>query len=358
MTFNSTRALPYLRTYADAKKRYEATKPIRGDKDGKRPLGDRRHKHLHISEAVVDGATVYKCHCYGVPRVTFYPDDTVELTGGYSSAYVREFFMELLSQLTVYSSKGRTIVTPCGTKDKFVLGKDSALKLKWNPPVSSLGGWTVLQTEAPLEWALSRAKANIVRQPYAEFLDYYKGMTSLLKEGIDLEARYANRRWRMPTADTPFIAKNEVVLPMATLVSMFGTVDPSHSHGYGYETLNLEASQAIQYAWLPHWASKEDNDSFVQRKKASQQKVLALMRSDQPEDTKGDNYYKAALLILLQGITYVRTKAEAVRVSTSRAARKADEFVLRTHKEEVLEQKRMPIGKVATTNYAAWFNYV
>jgi hypothetical protein len=82
------------------------------------------------------------------------------------------------------------------------------------------------------------------------------------------------------------------------------------------------------------------------------------MRSDQPEDAKGDNYYKAALLMLLQGMTHIATKAEAVRISTSNARQKADEFVLRTHKEEVLEQKRMPMGRVATTNYASWFNYI
>lgn len=359
MGFNSTTAIPYLRTYAEAKKRYEDTKPIRGDKEGKRPLGDRRHKHMHISEAVVDGATVYKCHCYGTPMVTYYPDDTVELAIAHSTAFTREFLMQLLSQLIVRASKNRTVVNPCGTKDKFVIGKGNTLKLKWRRGLQLLasgGSWTVVQAEAALEWTLNKAKANIVRQPYAEFLNYYKGMTSLLKEDVDFEVRYANRRWNRPTADTPFVTKNEVVLPMATLVSMFGTSDPTYVHGH--QTLNLGASNAIGYTWIPQWGEEAARAKAIREVKANQQKVLALMRSDQPEDTKGDNYYKAALLILLQGMTFVATKAEAVRIATSRAKQKADEFVLRTHKEEVLEQKRMPIGKIATTNYASWFDYI
>jgi len=358
MGFNSTNRVPYIRTYAQAKQKYETVKPVRGDKEKKRPLADRRDKHMHISEAVVDGATVYKCHCYGMPMVTFYPDDTVELSTKHSTAYTREFFMQLLSQLSVYSFKGRTIVTPCGAKDKYVIAKDNGLKLKWevDPKLVALGAWTVVQAEAALEWTLNKAKANIVRQPYAEFLNYYKGMTSLLKEDVDFEVRYANRRWNKITADTPFIAKNEVVLPMTTLVSMFGTKEPTNM--YGHQTLNVKLAEAVAYTWIPHWGEEATKAKAIQTVKDNQQQVLALMRSDQPEDAKGDNYYKAALLILLQGMPFVATKAEAVRISTSRARHKADEFVLRTHKEEVLEQKRMPMGKIATTNYASWFNYI
>ena len=358
MGFDSVKRLPYIRTYAQAKQRYEATTPIRGDKDKKRPLAERRDKHLHISEDVVDGTTVYRCHCYGMPVVTFYPDDTVGVKlGKYNTAYVREYYMQLLSQLSVYSTKGRTVVTPCGSKDKYVIAEDNELKLKWEGDSKSLPStWMVVQAEAPLEWVLNKAKANIVRQPYAEFLDYYKGMTSLLKENVDFEVRYANRRWNKPTADTPFVAKNEVVLPMPTLISMFGIKEPMNT--YGFQTLDTGAVSAIDYTWLPYWGDEAKKAEAIQTVKDNQQQVLALMRSDQPEDTKGDNYYKAALLMLLRGMTHIATKAEAVRVPATQARQKADEFILRTHKEQVLEQKRMPIGKVASTSYASWFKYI
>ena len=66
MAFNSTRAIPYVRMYAQAKQRYEATTPIRGDKDKKRPLGNRRDKHMHIREKIADGVVTftYECCCY------------------------------------------------------------------------------------------------------------------------------------------------------------------------------------------------------------------------------------------------------------------------------------------------------
>jgi hypothetical protein len=56
--------------------------------------------------------------------------------------------------------------------------------------------------------------------------------------------------------------------------------------------------------------------------------------------------------------SYVPTKPEFFTLSKASVEKQADEFVLRVHKEQVLEQVRMPVGRVSSTNYADWFNYV
>ena len=63
-------------------------------------------------------------------------------------------------------------------------------------------------------------------------------------------------------------------------------------------------------------------------------------------------------MMLMQGESYISTTKDTVKIATSTARKKADEFILRMHKDEVLEQKRMPMGKVSSTNYHTWFEYI
>jgi hypothetical protein len=351
MSFNSTNRLPYIRSYATARAIYEGVKPIRGDADNKRPLAKRSDKHMHISKAQKDADEVYICHCYDKPMVTYYPDDTVEIHAlQHNTAYTREFYGQLLSAMHVYVIKSKTVLQLKDSKDKYVIAKGNTIRLKHDYVKNT---WEVVQAEGALEWALNKAKAHIVRQKYAEFLSYYQGMTSLLNEVVDFDVKYI-KAYRRPAADTPFIAKQEVVLPMATLVSMFG-VSTTTFQG---ETLNTKQIDEAAYTWFPRWTDEEKCAEAIRKTKAKQQKILALMRSDQPEDTKGDNYYKVALMMLMQGESYISTKRDTVKITTSAARKKADEFILRVHKDEVLEQKRMPMGKVSSTNYHTWFEYI
>ena len=351
MAFNSTTRLPYIRSYATAKAIYEKVKPIRGDADNKRPLAKRSDKHMHISKAQKNADEVYICHCYDKPMVTYYPDDTVEIHDvPHSTAYTREFYGQLLSAMHVYVTNSKTVLRLKDSKDKYVIAKGNTIRLKHD---YGKNAWEVVQAEAALEWALNKAKANIVRQKYAEFLSYYKGMTSLLNETVDFDVKYA-QSYRRPAADTPFIAKHEVVLPMTTLVSMFGVSTTT----FGRDILNTTEIDKAAYTWVPQWKDEEKCAEAIRETKAKQQEILALMRSDQPEDTKGDNYYKVALMMLMQGISYVNVKKDTVKITASAARKKADEFILRMHKDEVLEQKRMPMGKVSSTNYHTWFEYI
>jgi len=352
MGFNSTDRLPYIRGYASAKAIYEKVTPIRGDANNTRPLAKRTDKHMHISKAQKGADEVYTCHCYDKPMVTYYPDNTVEIHDSpHNTAYTREFYGQLLSSMSVYTIKSKTVLQLKNSKDKYVIAKGNTLRLKHDYVRNA---WEVVQADGALEWALNKAKANIVRQKYAEFLSYYKGMTSLLNETVDFEVKYANQRYYKPDADTPFIAKHEVVLPMSTLVSMFG----EDKLAFGSNTLNTKQIDEVAYTWVPHWKDEEKRAELIGKTKAKQQEILALMRSDQPEDTKGDNYYRVALMMLMQGESYISTTKDSVKIATSTARKKADEFILRMHKDEVLEQKRMPVGKVSSTNYHTWLEYI
>ena len=156
-------------------------------------------------------------------------------------------------------------------------------------------------------------------------------------------------------ADTPFVAKSEVVIHMETLVNMFGQA--THVHG-GNPTLDTQEVRKAMYTQKVRYGKPDEIEQHNLKVKAGQLEVLALMRNDQSEETKGDNFYRAFLTLLVAQQSYVPTKPEFFGVSKASVEKKADEFVLRVHKEQVLEQVRMPVGRVSSTNYADWFNYV
>jgi hypothetical protein len=345
--------------YAQAKQKYEATTPIRGDKDKKRPLGNRRDKHMHIREKIADDVVTYECCCYDGDYgtvVVYYPDDTVGIKlGKYNTSYVREFLVELLGDLFVYTKNSKTVLQLKDGTDKYVLGGNE-LKLKLSRSKGSLKTvWTVEQAEGSLEWRLNKAEANKVRAQYTDFLKYYKGMIQLLTEPVDFEVKYANRRWNRPTADTPFVARSEVAIHMETLVNMFGQT--THIHG-GNPALNMQEVKKAMYTHKIRYGKPEEEEQYNLKVKAGQLEVLALMRNNQPEETKGDNFYRAFLTLLVAQQSYVPTKPEFFTLSKASVEKKADEFVLRVHKEQVLEQVRMPVGRVASTNYVHWLQFV
>jgi len=360
MAFNSTVAIPYVRTYAQAKQKYEATTPIRGDKDKKRPLGNRRDKHMHIREKIADGVVTYECCCYDGDYgtvVVYYPDDTVGIKlGKYNTAYIRDFIVELLGDLFVYTKNSKTVLQLKDGTDKYALGgNELKLKRSRDPMKLPLNFWTVEQAEGSLEWRLNKAEANKVRAQYTDFLKYYKGMIQLLTEPVDFEVKYANRRWNRPTADTPFVARSEVAIHMETLVNMFGQTTQIHG---GNPTLNTREVKKAMFTSKVRYGKPEEEEQYNLKVKAEQLEVLALMRNDQPEETKGDNFYRAFLTMLVAQQSYVPTKPEFFTVTKASVEKQADEFVLRVHKEQVLEQVRMPVGRVASTNYAEWFKFV
>ena len=348
MSYASLWRIPHLVTYAQAKVKYETTKPVRGDEANRRPLGSRRDKHLHITEEVVNDETVYKCHCYNRPVVTFYPDNTVELSMGYRSAYADAYYNRLLSSLHVYVKQKRRVADIGG--NKYVMTGDAPLKIKWSGI-----DWTVLEATAPMEWALNRAKANKVRAAYTDFLNYYKGMIRLLTEPIDVEVKYANRWWmRGQKAVPPFVATSEVRIPMQTMVDMFG----KFKTGFANDMLNTEEPKKACFTYKARYGAPDQVERMNMKAKSEQLEVLSLMRNDQPEETKADNFYRAFLTLLVAQQTYTPTKAEFFTVTKASVEKKADEFVLRVHKEEVLEKKRIPVGRIASTDYANWFEFV
>jgi hypothetical protein len=95
--WRNTAEVPVLNSFTQAKQRFEMTKPIRGHKEQRRPLGSRRHHHMASIE-MPDADTVVLKYC-GEPFVTWKSDDSFTVSNGvYNSAYTAQhlsFFLPM-----------------------------------------------------------------------------------------------------------------------------------------------------------------------------------------------------------------------------------------------------------------------
>jgi hypothetical protein len=128
----NTAGVPTLSSFAEAKARFENTKPIRGHKDKVRPLGY-RNKHVMASIEMPDADTVVLKY-YGEPFITWKPDDSFVVTNNvYQSPWTAghlPFFLPRrwetvwnATRMTI-GNKGKFYLMPAGTTFQFVKAGD------------------------------------------------------------------------------------------------------------------------------------------------------------------------------------------------------------------------------------------
>jgi hypothetical protein len=194
-------------------------------------------------------------------------------------------------------------------------------------------------------------------------LNYHKGMVALLTQ----EREKSNE-------DDPFEAKKILALPKDMLADSLGTMtraDFGRTTTHTYVNVEL-FNKAFNHK--PTWAgygyhfevgSPEYLESVKQAQKrredwlAIRDEVLALMRNDQPEETKHANFLKASLglMCVASGVRSFSIGMQGaghrpVELSYSKAAGAVTQFLTLAFAEEIMELKQMPVGRVPTTNYA------
>jgi hypothetical protein len=132
MSWCNTAGVPQINSFAEAKARFENTKPIRGNKDKVRPLGYRNKWSMARME-MPDADTVVFLY-YGEPFVTWKPDDSFTVTNNtYQSPWVAghlPFFLPRRwetkwngCRMTI-GNKGKFYLMPAGTTFQFVKAGD------------------------------------------------------------------------------------------------------------------------------------------------------------------------------------------------------------------------------------------
>jgi hypothetical protein len=369
--FQSTRRLPYIYGYEGAKKWFDQIKPLQsGARMGRRPLGGRKDTHMYIQENA-EGSL--ECVLYDTAVVTFKQDGGVVVTPGkWPSSFTCAFIEGILHRTSANRTKGMVVLRLNSGANfiKYPLKQDTSVELVRVPvEPGQVGRWEVRDAEGVHVWAPNRAASNNVRARYKEMIGYHKGMVSLLTQ-----EREKNNE------DDPFEAARILTLPKDMLADSIGKITRKESRyvgqGRSIEVANVYLDLELfkkAFDHKPTWSgysyhyevgSPEHDTQILQAQKrredwlAVRDKVLDLMRSDQPEDTKHANFLKASmgLMCVASGVRSfsigVRELDRPIELSYSTASAAVTKFLTLAHAEEIMELKQMPVGRVPTTSYA------
>jgi hypothetical protein len=365
--FQSAIRLPYLYGYEGAKKWHDKIKPLQqGERMGRRPLGARRDTHMYIQE---NAEGHMECVLYETAVVTFKQDGGVLVTPGkWPSSFTCAFIEGILHGTSVNRTKGMVLLRlNSGTNFiKHPLKQGQSIELvRIAVEPNHSGRWEVRNAEGVHVWAPNRTASNNVRARYKEMIGYHKGIVSLLTQ-----------EYEKNNEDDPFEPSKILVLPKDMLADSLGTstrMDRQYA-GNGQHTevenmyidVKLFTDAGNKPTWLGYYGGdteegRREADERVRKRRADwygvRDEVLALMRNDQPEETKHANFLKASLGLMcvasgVRSFTIGIGATHSVELSYSKAAAAVTQFLTLAYAEEIMELKQMPVGRVPTTSYA------
>lgn len=343
MGYESVARVATLRTYADAHKWWDRTKPIRGRAVDVRPLADRRHADAYSIRKNPQNDAI-ECVLYRTPVVTFMPDGEVHIrNGGYPSTSTHMFIEEVLRGNVRASSKmGKTVVRV--GEQVVMLGSDEVLRIANNRgdyPREHV--FEVLGAKTNYAYRINRKGANIVRARFKEFYDYFKGFTKLRSEEQEHRGSY---RYENP--------RKIIRCTFDEIAEALGTTDGwggPHSVASTDDWKGLTAKPGTYGHWHGHWL-KVPQSTYEN----TMHSFVKLITSDQPGETKHLNFHKATIALLTYNHTIsTRTLEEKSYTFDAETAKTTlDTALFKWFAPEVLERYEVPMGKVPETKYDSW----
>lgn len=319
LAWTTTGAMPRLRTYKEASDWEAKVAPIRGDKQGLKPLGRRNQKFRHIRREADGTITVFETNTpQHLPLLTFFPDDTVLVrTSPYWLKATGHDLVQAVLGLRIWTEAGDSWVQCDG--GTFKLRRQP--RMSWNsetksydPPANPeigdnlfkwvpnavanerypypAGRWAFINPQKPQVHVIDRKGAKAVRERYAAFSTYLSAMSKLRKDSKPEFEEY---------------------------MQMFGVAD-------GYTDSHR--------TYKPWWAIKVaqvDSSNFTHTHAAA---LCQLMQSDKPEDQ-----YKAFLWLMFRDW------------QSSAAPKLMERALIMHHHDEMLKIKEKEPGEKCIDRY-------
>lgn len=308
-----------VRTHERAKQIHDGAKPIRGT--DRRPLGARRN---HIKYSVRMQGQDVQFVLYKTPVITYHPDDTITVkTDGWNSMATHEMISWLL-HINAQGWRGNTCLTIDGSVHMLNSSSDSVKLLP-----TAQGGLCFESLQERLGYRMNRKAANNVRRRYAPFLNYLKGMLKLREQEIETTKWYVSGQ-RVTTATKVIFSTQEMQQVQDFYLGNVTNGFVNTAHG-------------------------ERHDKTV---RAQQQLMLDLINPDQPEDTRHENFYKAALSLArgYSGVTNTTIGGGSILRDTQDVLDRVDEALLMAHAEEVLTVTKLEGTAMPNPKYMNWID--
>jgi len=318
------RNLPVVREYSHALNLLNTIKPIGGSgcNAGMVPLGARNNVSTYSVRAGKTDETDVEFMLYQTPVITYKADGRIIVKlEKWGTSTTREFIGTILFA-NCYATKGKTVLMLGGEKSIIpptglvlrCLPKDPGSKA---PPVLAFDAAT---KPVIYGYAINRAQNNNVRRRYSEFTKYFKASISLRKVQVEVKPYFATSEPSYYEAIEYTIGEAADVIGTTQGASILRLSD-KWDQMYHKPTPNCRPQGQNTYA---QWIDQYDTKC---------REFFGLIKNDQPEDTKHENFYKAFVILMTVHHNYHKPhRAEDLTV-----VKNVDTATLRSNFEKLIK---------------------
>jgi len=316
LTSYRTWGFPTITDYDHAARREAETKPIRGDANGTKPLGDRKKKYVNIRTDAPDPNTKNPdivCRMGNTDIVRYKPNgDVVVNIGGWASATINDFLWHLLGlPARTYDNKTwvkcfyKALPNETAVSGEYVLPNNRDVTFR-KDEVARV--WLSCDVAPAMTHKVIREKSNLVRKSYPAFTQYLRNMVKLRTETKE------TKHWT-----------GEINVERVITV----TVDEM-------KALNIDAR-------IP-------NLEFRKRGEPAAMNLRVMMLSDDPAQ-----HYLAFILIIRGAYAWSYVPAAGLSVFDHVVTDFYNKLLLFIHKNEVLEEVPTDTNTAKRDTYRRWF---
>lgn len=324
-----------INSYADALRKYNNTKPIKGRDEDKRPLGERRDVDTYSIRKNVWNENI-ELVLYQTPVVKFTPDDEVILNiDNWPSASTCQFIGQVLKSVSANRVRGDVVLHFIGGA-KFVLPRKGELVLVKN----SHGHWHPTQKQQRFDLRINRKGANNVRKRVTQFKNYLSGMMKLKEDTVTINAGTHYEQ-----------TFKRVEFSYAELAEVLGMDEMSSNDNRAIPNV-----AQFEHIFKPEkW--RGDSAEVWAKYEAQSQLFYELVRDDQDDNARHQNYWIAlnALVGLTSGNMYYTDKVDfpekKVRTSTEKMLKGLEDFLFGFFSDEVFKYVELGDTEVSTGKY-------
>jgi hypothetical protein len=245
--------ISWFRDYGDALHKYDNTTDIRGrTEEPKRPLGYRKLTDSYSIVKRDDGAI--QCVLWKTPVVTFFPDNSVEITDGtWTTLSTANFIQDVMG----YCVQGRVFnghICIAMNGKEYKLHKDTPFKLVKNEQ----GYWTPANSEKAVIHHINRTGSNKVMKRYEGFMTYMESVIKLRRteEGMKFSAEEYKEAFGANGQGTPNMLADltrphyqDFVPTLRKFVSFINDTNEETKHVSYYHALLILARSKGYVAW-------------------------------------------------------------------------------------------------------------
>ena len=334
MGYATVMRVPKIDNYAQALKRYDNTKPIKGRDEAPRPLGERRDVDTYSIRKNV-WTNAIELVLYRTPVIKFTVEDEVIINiDNWPSASTCQFISRVLSGVGAYRVRGEVVLGFSGVEARAILPAQGELALVRN----ANGGWIPKVKQTLYDYRVNRKEANNVRKSVSQFKDYLNGVVKLKAEEVP------NNWARMPF----FVVK----ATYADLIEVFGKHEELNNVVKA-DRFAPDVSKWNKLSNKPKYFNANQKDEIWQDYREQTERFFDLVRNDQDDNARHQNYWIAynILMVQEQALYYSENMDRQITLGTDQFDKVLEKILFKMFSDKVFKRVELPEGKVPTGKY-------